>query len=115
MTEILVQTTIEKIKMQNYKNYIISVLDLCTGSGCIGVSIAKMVKNCKVIASDISNKALEIAKKNAILKNLKEIKPDCLFAVPALIENINKKIEKAIKETGKESMIKNGIYMFRFI
>ncbi len=41
-----------------------------------------------------------------IAKNLKEIKPDCLFAVPALIENINKKIEKAIKETGKENMIK---------
>lgn len=41
-----------------------------------------------------------------VAKNMKEVKPDCLFAVPALIENINKKIEKAIKETGKEGMIK---------
>lgn len=42
----------------------------------------------------------------SIVKNMKEVKPDCLFAVPALIEKINKNIEKAIKETGKENMIK---------
>ncbi len=41
-----------------------------------------------------------------VAKNMKEAKPDCLFAVPALIENMNKKIEKAIKETGKEGLIK---------
>ncbi len=40
-----------------------------------------------------------------IMKDLKEIKPDVLFAVPALIEKINAKIEKAIKETGKEKTI----------
>ena len=40
-----------------------------------------------------------------VVKNLKEAKPHCLFAVPALIEKINKKIEKGIKETGKENLI----------
>ena len=38
-------------------------------------------------------------------KNLKEIKPDVLFAVPALIEKMSQKIDKAIKETGKENII----------
>ena len=40
------------------------VLDLCSGSGCIAVAIA-MKSDCKVVASDISEKALEVARKNA--------------------------------------------------
>ncbi len=40
-----------------------------------------------------------------IQKNMKEAKPDCLFVVPALIENMNKKIEKKIHESGKEKLI----------
>lgn len=42
-----------------------SILDICTGSGCIAVSLAKYI-NCSVVrACDISEKALEIAEKNA--------------------------------------------------
>ena len=40
-----------------------------------------------------------------LVKNMKEAKPDCLFVVPAMLEKINKRIEKGIKETGKENMI----------
>lgn len=43
-----------------------------------------------------------------VAKNLKEIKPDVLFAVPALIENLSKKIDKAIAATGKEKMIRTA-------
>lgn len=48
--------------MQN-KN--IKVLDLCTGSGCIAISLAKSSSYIEVDAVDISEKALQIAKKNA--------------------------------------------------
>ena len=40
------------------------ILDLCTGSGCIGLAIAKRVKDAKVTLADISKEALAVAKKN---------------------------------------------------
>lgn len=45
------------------------VLDLCCGSGAIGISLAKICSNIKVTASDISGEALEVAEENA--KNLR--------------------------------------------
>ena len=41
------------------------ILDLCTGSGCIGLALASQMKDAKVTISDVSEKALKIAKKNA--------------------------------------------------
>ena len=41
-----------------------------------------------------------------IVKDLKEIKPDFILAVPAVIDKFNQTIEKGIKETGKEAAIK---------
>lgn len=40
------------------------ILDLCTGSGCIGIAIASRVKDAKVTLADISRDALAVAKKN---------------------------------------------------
>ena len=40
------------------------ILDLCTGSGCIGLAIANRVKDAKVTLADISKDALQVAKKN---------------------------------------------------
>ncbi len=41
------------------------ILDLCTGSGCIGLAVASRVKDAKVTLADISRQALLIAKRNA--------------------------------------------------
>jgi len=40
------------------------ILDLCTGSGCIGLAIASRVKDAKVTLADVSKEALAVAKKN---------------------------------------------------
>ena len=57
-----------------------SFLDIGTGSGCIAISMAKLFKNSIVTAIDISEKALEVAKKNAETNgvNVNFIKDDIL-------------------------------------
>ncbi len=42
-----------------------SVIDLCTGSGCIAVSLARLMPWAEITAVDVSKKALEVAKRNA--------------------------------------------------
>lgn len=46
------------------------VLDLCTGSGCIGLAIASRVKDARVTLADISKDALAVAKKNVARNHL---------------------------------------------
>lgn len=42
------------------------ILDLCTGSGCIGLAVASRVKDAKVTLADISQEALNVAKQNIV-------------------------------------------------
>ena len=67
-TEILVEYANELIKKHNFKK----VLDLCTGSGCIAVSVAYYNKDVSVTASDISSKALKTALRNALSNKVKD-------------------------------------------
>lgn len=72
-TEILVEEVIDICNISELKEMeTIKILDICTGSGAIGISIAKNIKNVKIVESDISIKALQIAKLNCERNDLKE-------------------------------------------
>jgi release factor glutamine methyltransferase len=60
-TELLVERAIEFLRTRTGGQF---VCDLCTGSGCIAVAIAKNFQNARIIATDISAAALRIAAKN---------------------------------------------------
>lgn len=83
-TEILVE---EAIKISN-KNKLKKILDLCTGSGAIGISCSKYLNNVEVTASDISEKALRIAKINAEKNNI-----EIAFIKSDLFDDINNKFD----------------------
>ena len=78
-TELLVEKAIKEISLNNYK----SLLDIGTGSGAISIAIKKE-KDIAVYASDISKKALEVAKKNA-----KEYNLDITFIESDMFNNID--------------------------
>ena len=113
-TECLVEEVIEVAKRLNA----INILDLCTGSGVIAVSLAKFIPNSKITAVDISNKALEIAKRNAkennvedqiafvksdLYKNLPDKKYDIIVSNPPYIKR--KVIKTLDREVQKEPKI----------
>jgi len=95
-TEVVVERAINLI---NNFPFPIKVLDCCTGSGVIAIEIAKHT-NAEVIATDISEEALNVAKKNAKLHNVSvkfkkcdlfNEKADVLVANPPYVENFYKK------------------------
>lgn len=110
----------------------LNILDMCTGSGCIAVSIALSGENVDVTAVDISPKALDVAKKNAkkhnacvefvksdLFENLTGEKYDIIVSNPPYIETkeLSTLMEEVIKYEpvcaldGKE----DGLYFYRKI
>ena len=65
------------------------IMDLCTGTGCIGLAIASRVKDSKVTCCDISKEAIALAKKNAAANRLSArvscVQADALSQAPAFL------------------------------
>jgi len=139
-TEVLVETAIrlivkgiKDISDDKKTKQQINILDLCTGSGNIAISLAKYVENAKIIATDISEKALDVAIKNAKINNvynkiefiksdlfekLEEMEFDYIISNPPYIKS--EEILKLSKEVQNEPKIaldggKDGLEFYRKI
>lgn len=128
-TEILVEEVMNIAKKTNAK----TILDLCTGSGAIAVSLAKYLPNTEITALDISQEALKIAKKNAIsnevenqitfissdlFTNLENQKFDIIVSNPPYIkEGVMKELDKEVKMEPELALNggKDGLYFYRKI
>lgn len=111
-TEQLVLRTIELIK-EMFGDNKVNIADICTGSGCIGISIAKELNDNNYFLTDISKEAIRVAKKNAeellgetkikflqgdMLEPLKELKLDVIVCNPPYISDIKGIDEKTWKQ-----------------
>ena len=76
-TEVLIEEALKRIKPGS------SILDMCTGSGCIILTLLHFIKDCSGTAVDLSEKALNIAKKNA-----EKLEKECTFIHSDLFEHI---------------------------
>ena len=102
-TEELVEWIVnENSKVDKAKT--IKILDIGTGSGCIAISLAKNIPNAQVYAMDVSKKAIETAKRNAVnnktditfilqdVLNAEELKCnfDIIVSNPPYVRNLEK-------------------------
>lgn len=82
-TELLVEKVLEYIKSGSKER--VNILEIGTGCGNIAISLTKNVTGCRIIASDISDKALKVAARNARFHGVKE---DIIFIESDLFENL---------------------------
>lgn len=91
-TETLVETALDMIPKdltrQIDSNQKLKVLDMCTGSGCILISLLRMRNTLEGVGVDISSKALEVAECN---RGINEV--DCTFLESDLFEKIEEKFD----------------------
>ncbi len=86
-TELLIELTLNEVSNTKAPR----ILDLGTGSGIISISVAKEREDAKIVATDISSQALEIAKKNAEKHNA-----EITFIKSSWYENLAEEIFDAI-------------------
>lgn len=128
-TEVLVEEVLSAVKKNDMQAP--KILDMCTGSGCILLSLLANIKGAEGLGADLSEKALEVAKKNGSLLNLK-----AKWCLSNLFSHINGKydiivsnppyIESAVIETLMEEVREHeprmaldgredGLYFYREI
>ena len=85
-TELLVETVLEQVKALTTHHSPLTIIDLCTGSGCIAVALAKKLDEVEIYASDSSVEAITVAQGNAarhgVEKKIRFLQGDLLQVIP---------------------------------
>ena len=97
-TETLVELVLNEQKDKN-----VSILDMCTGSGCIAVSLKKLGGYASVEGADISEEALKVAKRNSeeILEN-SDVNNDAVSSRTAQVQNCTNLTNNQNKQDNSE-------------
>ena len=100
----------------------LNIADICTGSGCLGISLKKKYPQNNLYLSDVETKVLEIAKKNAKLNKINcdfllgdmldpfiksNIKLDCIICNPPYIQDINQIDKKTWEQEPHKALLAN--------
>lgn len=127
-TEELVENTINLLKKNN-KYHKLNILEIGTGTGCISIVLKKIFNDSKIIATDISPLAIEIAKDNALQNNvdisfintnlydgIKE-KFDCIISNPPYISKKEKIMDIVYKNEPHLALFadNDGLYFYEEI
>lgn len=128
-TEELVENILYRYD-KHFKGQKVEVCDLATGSGCIGITLALEEKNMNVCATDISSKALEVARKNNeilgadvtfyegdMLEPVKDKKFDIFVSNPPYIPN-DEEVMPLVKDNEPNIALfggKDGLKFYRII
>lgn len=127
-TELLVETAYKYIKKYNYKK----ILEIGTGSGCISISLKHLDNTLDITAIDISENALNIAKKNAetynqninfvlsdVYKNLLDKDFDVIISNPPYIKtDVINTLERDVKDFEPKLALDgmaDGLYFYKTI
>jgi len=105
-TELLVERAIEFLRSRHTAGQLQDVCDLCTGSGCIAVAIAKNFTDAKIIATDICDSALSIAAENIKQYGLNE-------QVKLVCGDLFEPIMKGLDSAGFDLIVCNPPYVAR--
>jgi release factor glutamine methyltransferase len=95
--------TLVELVLQEQKDKDISILDMCTGSGCIAVSLKKLGGYAHVEGADISEEALKVAKRNSeeILEN-NDVNNDAVSSRTEQIQNCTNLTNNQNKQDNSE-------------
>jgi release factor glutamine methyltransferase len=85
-TELLAEVAIKLTKRRGWQT---RLLDMCAGSGCVGLAIAANVPGCRVVLADISEQALAVCRanmlRNSLSRHVTAIEVDVMETPPALL------------------------------
>ncbi len=95
--------TLVELVLQEQKDKDISILDMCTGSGCIAVSLKKLGGYAHVEGADISEESLKVAKRNSeeILEN-NDVNNDAVSSRTEQIQNCTNLTNNQNKQDNSE-------------